>query len=303
MHPLKKKPISSETSLTTSKPISSVKPPNNPFNATTEIPNSGIFTLLYGPPGEGKTTFASQFPKPLFIITNGETGIYSAKKTGVADKSIPVLELKKLYTTIPKAIGHPSWDTLISTLETFLKGNHDRRTIVIDTLSGLEALCFQHCASLKFDGDMTSRYQDSWNHYANGPRMAASIYWQNEFLNLCIDIVSKGYNIALIGHSNLRLQVNPNGIDYNLYNIELNTKILSNTNKVIHHIWFFGREQIFHTEQGTKKKKVLSNDRFIGINTTTWYTAKNWDNIQNPIECGNSPQESYANLTKQIPIN
>ena len=303
MHHIKKKPISLQTSSTTSKPISSVKPPSNPFNATTEIPNSGIFTLLYGPPGEGKTTFASQFPKPLFIITNGETGIYSAKKTSVADKSIPVLELEGLFAVIPKLTGHPAWDKLTTTLDTFLKGNHDRRTIVIDTLSGLESLCFQHCASLKFDGDMASRHQDSWNHFANGPHTAARLYWQNEFLNKCIDIIRKGYNIVLIGHSNLRLQVNPNGVDFNLYNIELTPKILTYTNKIIHHIWFFGREQIFHTEQGTKKKKVLSNDRFIGMNTTTWYTAKNWNNIQNPIECGNSPQETYANLTKQIPIN
>lgn len=299
---LKKKPQPLNTSLKSSTEPT-IKPPANPFNATTEVPNAGIFTLLYGPPGEGKTTFAAQFPKPLFIITNGETGIFSAKNTGVADKSIPVLELEGLFATIPKSTGHPAWDVLTTTLDTFLKGKHDRRTIIIDTLSGLEALCFQHCASLKFDGDMASRHQDSWNHYAKGQHTAALLYWQNEFLNKCIDIVRKGYNIVLIGHSNLRLQVNPNGVDFNLYNIELTPKVLTYTNKIIHHIWFFGREQIFHTEQGTKKKKVLSNDRFIGMNTTTWYTAKNWNNIQDPIDCGRSPKETYTNLTKLIPIN
>lgn len=282
---------------------SQMKSIQNPFsNSSTDIPNEGKFILIYGPPGEGKTTFAAQFPNPIFVITHGETGIHHAKRLKLCDTNIPVIELPALYDKIPKNIGHPAWDMVISTLETFTSKNHDRKTLIIDTLSGLESICFQHCASLDFDGDMKSRQQDCWNHYANGPRKSAEVYWQNEFLNACIKSIRKGLNIVLIGHSSLRLQTNPAGTDYQIYNIELSNKILNYTNKVLHHIWFMGRQQEFTVEQGTKKRKIKAETRFIGMMSDIWYTAKNWDNIQDPIECGNSAKESYVNVTKLINI-
>ena len=294
--PPKPKPTQSNPSSTALKTIGNI------FGASTEIPNEGKFILTYGPPGEGKTTFASQFPKPIFLITHGETGIHSAKRLKLAEQDIPVIELPKLFEKITVGTGHPAWDKVISTLETFANKQHDRKTLVIDTLSGLESICFQHCASLDFDGDMKSRSQDCWNHYASGPRKAAEVYWQNEFLNKCIDAIRKGLNIVLIGHSSLRLQASPNGPDYQMYNIELSNKILTYTNKVLHHIWFFGRNQEFATEQGTKKRKVKAEARFVGLMSETWYVAKNWDNIQDPVEAGSSAKETYERIAKLIKI-
>jgi len=304
MPPTPKKPL---RPAGTGIPAGTAKPKlPNPFSdSSTAIPDEGKFIMIYSPPGEGKTTLASQFPSPMFIITHGETGIHAAKRKGVADKDIPVIELPALYaqSEIPVGKGHPGWDMCVSNTERFAKGGHSFRTLVIDTTSGLEALCFQHCASLQFEGDMQSRAQDCWNHYANGPRKAAESYWQGEFLTACINAVGKGYNVVLLGHSALRLQANPNGPDYNVFSPELQNKIFIYTNKVLHHMWFMGRYQEFQTEKGTRKRTVVNSERFIGVQTETWYQAKNWDNIQDPIICGASAAETYTNLTKIIPIN
>jgi hypothetical protein len=278
----------------------------NPFSdSSTEIKKEGKFILIYSPPGEGKTTLAAQFPDPLFIITHGETGIHSAKRKGVAAKSIPVIELEPLYsqTEIPIGKGHVGWDKCISNVEQFAKGKHDRRTLVIDTTSGLESLCFQHCASLQFDGDMQSRAQDCWNHYAAGPRKAAESYWNGELLTHCINAVGNGLNVVMLGHSALRLQANPNGPDYNVFSPELQKQVFLYTNKVLHHLWFMGRYQEFTTEKGTRKRTVTSSERFIGVQTETWYTAKNWDNIQEPIICGDSAAKTFAAINSVIPID
>lgn len=278
----------------------------NPFSdSSTEIKKEGKFILIYSPPGEGKTTLAAQFPDPLFIITHGETGIHSAKRKGVANKNIPVIELEPLYSQqeIPVGKGHPGWDKCISNVEQFAKGKHDRRTLVLDTTSGLESLCFQHCASLQFEGDMQSRAQDCWNHYSAGYRKAAESYWNAELLIHCINAVSNGLNVVMLGHSALRLQTNPNGPDYNVFSPELQKQVFLYTNKVLHHLWFMGRYQEFVTDKGTKKRTVTSSERFIGVQTETWYTAKNWDNIQEPIICGDSAAKTFAAINSVIPID
>lgn len=254
--------------------------------------------MFYGPPGEGKTSLAAQFDAPLFVITSGEQGIYHLKKSGVASKDIPVVQLDPLYPedSIPVGQGHPGWEKAIETLQVFCKGQHDRKTIVYDTTSGLEALCFQHCASKQFGGDMESRTQDTWNHYANGPRKAASAYWQAEFLNLCLECKMKGYNVILLAHSTSKTVTNLDGPDYEIYQPQLTNKVWDYTSKDLSDCMFLGKRMQFITDQKTKKRSVVGQERFIGVESSTWYVAKNWENRHDEIEAGSSPAESYTNL-------
>ena len=43
------------------------------MNITRGIQNKPIKAVIYGPEGIGKTTFASQFPDPLFVDVEGST--------------------------------------------------------------------------------------------------------------------------------------------------------------------------------------------------------------------------------------
>lgn len=43
------------------------------YAVTTGIQNAPVKTVLYGPEGIGKSTFASYFPDPVFIDTEGGT--------------------------------------------------------------------------------------------------------------------------------------------------------------------------------------------------------------------------------------
>lgn len=276
----------------------------SPFTyASEDIPEQGKFILMYGEPGEGKTTLAAQFPAPIFIITHGETGIDSAKKVGVADKSIPVVRLPELYKNgeIPDGAGHPGYELCIETLNAMAAGGHDRRTIVIDTLSGLEKINEQHCASIEFKGDMQGRAQDEWNAWAAGPRRAES-YWLSEFIPACLSCIEAGYNVVLLAHCKTVTIKNPNGPDYQKYQPDLADRIFNSTAKSLQYILFLGKQPEFETDKATKKRTVRANDKFVGITNETWYNAKNWDNIQDPIFCGTSAKETYHNLSQMIPI-
>ena len=75
--------------------------------------------VIYGPEGIGKSTFASQFPNPLFIDTEGST------------KNLDVARMDK----------PTSWTMLKSQLE-YIKSNPTVcKTVVIDTIDWAEQLC------------------------------------------------------------------------------------------------------------------------------------------------------------------
>lgn len=301
--PIKKKPVTTPPiSSTPAKPL-----PVQPYSfehARTSIPKTGTFSLLYGKPGTGKTTLAAQFPKPLFIITSGETGIDKAKELGVADKTIPVVELESPFdsSSIPKSGGHPGYIKAIETLHAFAKKKHDRRTAVLDTLSGFELLALQHCASIEFDGDTESRKQDCWNHYATGPRRMAEGYWAGEFLPACIACVNAGYNVVLVGHTNIRNVPNPAGVNYEEYRPELHDRLISTTTKVVHNILFMGMStEMAEASSKGGKQIVGAKNRFIGLDAeATWYMAKNWNNLTDPVFCGTSAKDTFSKLSEVL---
>ena len=78
--------------------------------------------VIYGPEGIGKSTFASQFPDPVFIDTEGSTN------------SMDVARL-------PKA---SSWQMILQQVDYVRTHPETCRTLVIDTIDWAEAMCIQH---------------------------------------------------------------------------------------------------------------------------------------------------------------
>ena len=78
-----------------------------------------VKTVLYGPEGIGKSTFASHFPSPVFIDTEGGT-----KRLNVARLPQPT-----------------SWAMLLDEVAEVRKGNVPCSTLVIDTADWAERLC------------------------------------------------------------------------------------------------------------------------------------------------------------------
>ena len=90
-----------------------------------------VKVVLYGPEGIGKSTFASQFPDPVFIDTEGGT-----KRLNVARLPAPT-----------------SWSMLMDEVAEVARGNVPCGTLVIDTADWAERLCIDAvCARFKVKG-------------------------------------------------------------------------------------------------------------------------------------------------------
>jgi AAA domain len=260
----------------------------------------GRFLMFYSEAGMGKTTLASQFEKPMFITTSGEHGAAIYKERGLIPRETTIVPLEDVYEqdSIPDGDGHPGWDKCLKTMDRFLNANHGRKTLIIDSVSGLQELCFQHCASKLYKGDMSSKAKDGYLSFYGGYIKAAEAYWDAQFLSLCLKIVRKGYNVILLAHSVYRQVDNPVGPDFQQYEPQLFSRIWSFTKKKLHGVYFMGQMVNVTIDEKTKKKKTLGDRRFIGISPSTYYIAKSWvtPTGESEIDCGENAAETYKNL-------
>lgn len=130
--------------------------------------------VIYGPEGIGKSTFAAQFPDPVFIDTEGST-----KHMDVA--------------RFPKP---SSWAMLLEEVKQIRDCPEACRTLVIDTADWAEQLCISHvCSKAKKDGIEDFGYGKGY------------IYVAEEFgrlLNLLEEIVDRGVHIVITAHAKMR---------------------------------------------------------------------------------------------------
>ena len=81
--------------------------------------NKPIKVVIYGPEGIGKSTFAAQFPDPLFIDTEGSTDLMDVKR-------------------FPRP---EHWEQLLAEVEAVIQNTHCCKTLIIDTGDWAERLC------------------------------------------------------------------------------------------------------------------------------------------------------------------
>uniref|UniRef100_UPI0024B951AF ATP-binding protein n=1 Tax=Ligilactobacillus salivarius TaxID=1624 RepID=UPI0024B951AF len=126
--------------------------------------------LIYGVEGIGKTTFASKFPDPIFIDTEGSTGFINARK-------------------LPNPT---SWTILLDELED-IKSEPRGKTLIIDTLDWAERLAKKYL----MDKNKWAAI-DSTNY---GSRYVALSDEIGKLLNKLTEIKDVGINVVLTAHA------------------------------------------------------------------------------------------------------
>lgn len=141
------------------------------YAVTTGIQNSPVKTVLYGPEGIGKSTFASHFPNPVFIDTEGGTKRLNVKR-------------------LPQPT---SWAMLLDEVAEVRKGSVPCGTLVIDTADWAERLCIQAvCAKAKVNGIEDFGYGKGYT------------YVKEEFgklLDALEEVLQAGHNVVVLAHT------------------------------------------------------------------------------------------------------
>lgn len=156
--------------------------------------------LIYGPEGIGKSTFASRFPEPVFIDTEGST------------KDMDVARFEKAS----------SWTMLLDQVRYVKMNPSVCRTLVIDTADWAEQMCV---------ADLCARYGKKGVEdfgYGNGYVYAKEEF--GRFLNVLEEVVDAGVNVVLTAHAQMRKFEQPDELgSYDRWELKLGKKTSSQT--------------------------------------------------------------------------
>lgn len=160
--------------------------------------------VVYGPEGIGKSTFASKFPDPVFIDTEGSTNDMDVAR-------------------LPRPT---SWTMLLEEIDYVKKTVGLCKTLVIDTIDWAEQLCVEHiCAKHNKSGIEDFGYGNGY------------VYTKEEFgrfLNRLSDVIEAGINVVLTAHAQLRKFEQPDEMGaYDRWELKLGKKTQSQTSPLV----------------------------------------------------------------------
>jgi hypothetical protein len=260
------------------------KPLPNKAKLPTGVPLEGFVTtskklpnrvLLYAPEKWGKTSFASEAPDPIFICT--EDGLDKLLDEGRVTK--PIMHNPEPFS---------SWHDVTLAVNSVVVMEHTHRTLVIDTLNGVEQLLFKHIIKTKCDND-----PEKFDAYGRGPKIAAQ-YWQ-DLLDPLDSCRRRGMSILLLAHARISKFSNPEGDDYDRYSPDMDKYSWAVLHKWLDMI-LFGNFEVFTTKtvkSAAKAKAEGGTSRILYCERTAAFDAGNRHGLPAEIELGNSPAEAF----------
>lgn len=235
--------------------------------------------LLYGVEGVGKSTFAANAPKPIFIG---------------ADSGTENLNIARMPE--PQA-----WSEVFEAVRLLQNEKHDYETLVLDPLSFLEGLCWDMlCAKNKWSSMEDLDY---------GKCYAPAV---DEWRALLNDIerlwTTRRMNVVLLDHARVKLYKNPVAEDFERFIMAMHEKSAAPLKRWCAFVFFATHEIAIHKD---KQKRVRGMSDGARVLKTCWnaaWDAKNradlpaelplsWDRF---VEAVKASKDREATLRKQI---
>ena len=205
--------------------------------------------VIYGPEGIGKSSFASQFPEPVFIDTEGSTD------------NMDVARLDK----------PTSWTMLVNEIA-FIKANPTEcKTLIVDTVDWAEQLAVAHVCS--------QHGKQGIEDFGWGKGYTYVQEEMGRFLNALSDLVDMGINVVLTAHAQIKKFEQPDEMgSYDRYELKLGQKTGSKTAPLVKEwadmvLFANYKTLVMTTDNG--KKKAQGGERVMYTNHRPAWDAKN----------------------------
>lgn len=202
--------------------------------------------ILYGPEGIGKSTFASQFPNPVFIDTEGSTKLMDVTRT-------------------PKP---SSWTMLLEQVKYFKNNPHKCNTLVIDTADWAERLCKEEI--------LAKAQKDSLSKFAHGQGYVILTEEFGRLLNLLEDLIERNVNVVITAHATMRKFEQPDEMGaYDRWELKLEKKVFPLLKEWADMVLFANYKTFAVKGQDERKNKAQGGKRVIYTSHHPCWDAKN----------------------------
>ncbi len=216
------------------------------FTVTSTRQTKALKVVVYGPEGIGKTTFANNFPQPVYIDTEGSTNFIDGQK-------------------LPDPT---SWIMLLEELEYLKSTSGIARTIVIDTMDWAENLAKQHL--------MAKNNWDAIDASSYGTRYVALADEIGKLLNKLSELVELNYNVVLLAHSETKKHELPDELGaFDRYVLKLERRDASLVKEWADMILFANFKTTVITDSKTNSKKATGGQRVMYTTHKPTWDAKN----------------------------
>lgn len=205
--------------------------------------------VLYAVEGIGKSTFASQFPNPLFIDTEGSTNTMNVRRLPAPS----------------------SWQMLLQEVQYVRDTSGLCATLVIDTIDWAERLCIDEvCKTHQKNGIEDFGYGAGYTYVYEA---------FGKLMNLLSDVVEHQINVVLVAHSMIRKFEQPDeAAPYDRYQLKLidtPKKSVANMVKEWADAVIFANYKTVVEKTDSGKAKARGNKRVMYTQHNACWDAKN----------------------------
>lgn len=207
--------------------------------------------LLYGTEGIGKSTFAASAPAPIFV----------GPEDGTSQLDV---------TRFPKPLA---WPDVLEAVRTLTNDEHAFKTFVLDTADAAEPLLWAHMCERDSQPGKTIRDVEDYG-YGKGYQKALD-EWR-VFLSMLERLrAARGMHVILLAHAQIKPFKNPQGEDFDRYELKLNAKAGGLLKEWCDAVLFANYETFAVKDEKKRVRGVSSGARIICTERTAAYDAKN----------------------------
>jgi hypothetical protein len=222
-----------------------------------------LIVTICGTPGTGKTSLAATFPGPVFLVRTQGEKIPRDLPQGQAPVSIGETDnVKKL------------WDQLLA----LATEEHPYRTVVIDSVTGLETLFVEEV--MRSDAKAKS-IQQAMGGYGAGRDAVAVMH--NRVRKAAEVLRRRGIHVVFIAHSDVVTITPPDADSYTQYSLRLHSKSMAPYVDSVDIVGFIKQGTAVISKEGEQKRAVSTGERLLVTYLTPTAVTKNRLGIEEDI--------------------
>lgn len=230
--------------------------------------------LLYGVDGIGKTSLAAEFPNPIYLPTEGERA--------PSDVDMPTADIASL-------------NDVFVIFEQLLTEEHEFKSVIIDSLDGLEPLVWQAtCARLGINSIEEAGFGKGY--------VEADTEW-NEFLSACAALARAGIYVVQLAHPEIVRFDSPTTDPYSRYQPKLHKRANALVREKADVVAFLNYRISLKEKEVARQTKVThaegGKERQVHLNEGAGFNAKNRYSMPDTISYRKG--QGFAELAKYWP--
>jgi hypothetical protein len=176
----------------------------------------GLFCVIGSEPGCGKTSLAASLPNPVFLLAeNGLASVSEAQQPAVLGTLAPFAKLAENGEPLGIVQQISEYCRLLATEE------HNFKTLVIDTLSAMDAMVCEYVVAVAPNNKDGSRptFEQAYGGYGKAYLEVGAVH--AIICQKLLNLTKRGINVVLLSHIRSTVDRKPDGEDLTVYGLAL----------------------------------------------------------------------------------